>query len=122
MDSLIKNKDMLIDFCKIKEEKIQNFKGGEGELDTRNFIDNDNKIMMSRLKPGASSGLHKHEGNCEIVYVVEGEATFIYDDKKEVVKAGQVHYCPDGHTHSMKNNTDKDLVYFAIVPQLQKQP
>ena len=112
---------MVIDFNNIKEEQIMNFKGGEGELDTRNFIDSDNKIMMSRLKPGASSGYHKHEGNCEVVYIVEGEATFSYDDKEEVVKAGQVHYCPDGHSHSMINKTDKDLVYFALVPTLKKQ-
>lgn len=38
---------MVIDFNNIKEEQIMNFKGGEGELDTRNFIDSDNKIMMS---------------------------------------------------------------------------
>ena len=111
---------MEIDFNKIKEEKIINFKGGEGELSTRNFIDQDNKIMMSRLAPGASSGYHKHEGNCEIVYIVEGEATFIYDEKEEVVKAGEVHYCPNGHSHSMINKTTKDLVYFAIVPTLYK--
>ncbi len=109
---------MVIDYSRITEEKIMNFKGGEGELLTRNFIDSDNKIMMSTLKPGASSGYHKHEGNCEIVYIVEGEATFIYDDNEEVVKAGGVHYCPEGHSHSMINRTTNDLVYFAIVPTL----
>lgn len=111
---------MVIDFKNIKEEKIMNFKGGEGELDTRNFVDKDNRIMMSILKPGASSGYHKHDGNWEIVYIVDGEATFVYDDKEEVVRAGQVHYCPNGHSHSMINKTDKDLVYFAVVPVLNK--
>ena len=52
---------MIIDFSKIQEEALFNFKGGEGELDTRNFIDSKNKVMMSRLKPGASSGYHTHE-------------------------------------------------------------
>lgn len=111
---------MVIDFKNIKEEKIMNFKGGEGELDTSNFVDTDNRIMLSRLMPGASSGYHKHEGNCEIVYIVSGEATFIYDGKEEVVKAGQVHYCPNGHSHSMINKTNQELVYFAVVPIPQK--
>ena len=67
---------MVIDFENIKEERIMNFKGGQGELLTRNFQDGKSKIMLSCLRPGASSGLHKHEGNCEIVYVISGEATF----------------------------------------------
>lgn len=94
-----------------------NFKGGEGELDTRNFMDDRNKIMLSTLKSGASSGYHKHEQNSEIVYILSGTATFKFDDTTEVVKAGEVHYCPMGHSHSMLNNTDQDLVYFAIVPE-----
>ena len=40
---------MIIDFDKIKEEVIMNFKCGEGELDTRNFVDENNKIMLSSL-------------------------------------------------------------------------
>lgn len=108
---------MVIDFKKIEEQKIMNFKGGEGELDTRNFMDDRNKIMLSTLKSGASSGYHKHEQNSEIVYILSGTATFKFDDTTEVVKAGEVHYCPMGHSHSMLNNTDQDLVYFAIVPE-----
>ena len=61
---------MVIDFDKIAEESIMNFKGGHGELLTRNYVDGKCKIMMSCLRPGASSGLHMHEGNCEIVYVI----------------------------------------------------
>lgn len=49
---------MVIDFDKIEKNSILNFKGGEGELITRNFVDDDNKIMFSILKPGASTGYH----------------------------------------------------------------
>lgn len=108
---------MIIDYCKIEEEKLQNFKGGNGELDTRNFIDEKNKIMMSRLKPGANSGYHKHEMNSEIVYIISGEGHFKYDDTEEKFHAGDVHYCPMGHSHAMYNDGDEDLVYFAIVPE-----
>ena len=108
---------MLIDPDKIEETALMNFKGGEGELDTRNFVDAKNKIMFSRLKAGASSGMHQHVQNSEIVYIVKGVATFLYDDEIETVMAGQVHYCPEGHRHSMLNKTDEDLVYFAVVPE-----
>ena len=42
---------MVIDFEKIEKNSILNFKGGEGELITRNFVDDDNKIMFSILNP-----------------------------------------------------------------------
>lgn len=108
---------MIIDFTKIEEVAIQDFKGGHGELDTRNYVDDKCKIMLSRLKPGASSGYHKHEGNCEIVRILEGQGHFDYDGKIEKVVAGDVHYCPMGHSHAMYNDGDTDLVYLAIVPE-----
>ena len=66
---------MIIDFDKIPEAHIDGFKGGKGRLDTRNYDDGKAKIMYSTLRPGASSGLHVHEGNCEIVFVISGIAT-----------------------------------------------
>lgn len=108
---------MVIDPKKIEEDVVMNFKGGNGELATRNYVDDKCRIMFSRLRPGASSGIHKHEQNCEVVYVISGEATFYYDGERETVMPGQVHYCPEGHSHYMENNTDEDLVYLAIVPE-----
>ena len=108
---------MIIDYKKIEEETLLNFKGGNGELITRNFIDENNKIMCSRLKPGAASGYHTHEGNSEIVYILSGKGHFVYDGNEEAFQTGDVHYCPMGHSHAMFNDGDKDLVYFAIVPQ-----
>lgn len=108
---------MVIDFEKIAEAHLEGFKGGKGKLDTRNYVDDKVKIMYSTLRPGASTGLHTHEGNCEIIYVVSGTATFHYDDTVEEVRQGQVHYCPMNHAHYMENLTDHDLVYLAIVPE-----
>lgn len=108
---------MIIDFDKISTETIEGFKGGTGELVTQNFVDAKCRIMKSVLRPGASSGLHKHEINCEVVYIISGVATFYYDGNKEVVTAGQVHYCPMTHEHYMVNDTNEDLVYLAVVPE-----
>lgn len=108
---------MIIDYSKIAEESIERFKGGEGILKTQNFVDEKCKIMMSRLTPGASSGYHSHDQNCEIVMILSGVGHFRYDDTTEAVKAGDVHYCPMGHSHAMFNDGEEDLVYFAIVPE-----
>lgn len=108
---------MIVDFDEIAEVRQMNFKGGKGPLDTRNYVDDKVKIMYSTLRPGSSTGLHTHEQNCEIIFVISGMATFHYDGKVETCRAGQCHYCPMGHSHYMENNTDHDLVYFAVVPE-----
>ena len=108
---------MKIEFAKMEEKLLPNFKGGEKNLGMRMFDDGACKIMRGRLEPGASIGLHTHEGNCEVVFVISGTATFHYDDSVEEVRAGQVHYCPMNHAHYMENLTDHDLVYLAIVPE-----
>ncbi len=97
---------MHIDLNKLEETKIVGFKGGHGEM-----------FMRDVLKPGAASGLHKHEENCEVVFALSGEGTFYCDGEKETLLPGQVHYCPMGHAHYFENNGTEDFVFFAIVPE-----
>ena len=108
---------MIIDYKTIEEQTELKFKGGNGELVTRNFVDDKNKIMMSYLKPGANIGYHQHELNSEIIYILSGEGHFEYDGTIEKVKAGDVHYCPEGHGHSMTNPYEEDLIFFGVVPK-----
>ena len=99
---------MRIVFDDIKESLAPNFKGGEKSFASRVYSDGKNKMMKGRLVPGASIGLHRHEGNCEMIYVLEGG--------EERLSAGDFHYCPEGHEHSFINDGDSDLVFIAVVP------
>ena len=64
---------MIIDYSKIEEQLIEGFKGGNGQLATRNYVDAKNKVMMSRLKPGANIGYHSHDANSEIIRIPSGK-------------------------------------------------
>ena len=108
---------MIIDFSKIKDEKIEGFKGGKGLLVTHNYVDEKVRIMRSTLTPGASSGNHLHGENCEVIYVLSGKMTFHCDGITEECIAGQVHYCPKGHEHWFENLTDQNVEYFAVVAE-----
>lgn len=108
---------MLIDFEKIPEKAIPNFKGGEKEFRVRMFDDGDNKIMKGRLVPGASIGLHTHDGNCEIVFVLSGKGKMLCDGVFETLSAGSCTYCPNGHEHSLINDGSEDLVFYAVVSE-----
>lgn len=108
---------MKIEFNNIDEKVMPEFKGGAGEYIARMHSDELSKIMYGKLPAGSSIGYHKHETNCEIIYILEGNGKCIYDDVEEQLTAGDCHYCPKGHSHSLINDSDSDLVFFAVVPE-----
>ncbi len=106
---------MVINFDEYPVVVKSQFKGGHKDYLVQTFEDKDNRIMHGRLEPGASIGLHLHEENSEVYYILKGKAELIYDDTRETVLPGQAHYCPVGHSHSLMNNGDEDLEFLAIV-------
>ena len=106
---------MLINFPNIDETVEQHFKGGEKQVGRRVVHFGGNRVMILRLEPGASIGLHTHEDNCEVFYYLSGHGKCLYDGAWEPVEPGAAHYCPKGHSHSLVNSGDEDLVLFAAV-------
>lgn len=109
---------MILDFNKsIKEEELKNFKGGENTFKAKMYTDDLNKIIHGKLEKGSSIGYHKHETNSEIIYILSGTGKVKYDDTEKKIVAGECHYCPKGHSHSLINEQDEDLVFIAVVPE-----
>ena len=108
---------MITDYSQMEWKANPNFKDGEGIFYNKMVTDGVNKMMHGKLPAGASIGYHKHEGNCEMIFILEGEGKVLYDDGEEEVKPGFCHYCPEGHSHSLINNGTQDLVFYAIVPK-----
>lgn len=107
---------MLIDFSRMEEQVIPQFLGGEGTTRARMRVDELGKIMRGMLEPGASIGLHTHETSSEIIYILSGTGKVLYDGTYETLSAGSCHYCPKGHSHSLMNDSDGNLEFFAVVP------
>lgn len=109
---------MKIDFNSIVEKTLPAFKGGEKALEARMFTDGDgNKIMKARLVPGASIGMHTHDDSSEVILILSGAGHAIYDGGRIELGAGDVHYCPKGHTHCLVCDGPADLEFFAVVPR-----
>lgn len=108
---------MKIDFTDIPVTDIPNFKGGEKLVSAQMLTGPLGKVMRGTLIPGASIGLHTHETSSEIVYILSGTAACLYDGTVETLSPGQCHVCPKGHTHSLRNEGDVDVVFFAVVPE-----
>ena len=107
---------MNIDFNEMEFSVLPNFKGGEKELMAKMFFDGKNRIMKAKLVPGASIGMHTHDGSCEVIFVTLGRGSVIMDGEKSPVYEGLCHYCPEGHSHSLVNDSSDDLEFLAVVP------
>ena len=83
---------MKISFDSLEEQNIQNFKGGEGVFKPRMHVGNYNKIMRATLPAGSSIGLHTHDTNSEIIFIISGVGTMEYDDTMEILNPGDCHY------------------------------
>ncbi|MCF0216786.1 MAG: cupin domain-containing protein [Fibrobacteraceae bacterium] len=108
---------MIIDVKNMDAAMMPNFKGGEKEMAAKMFFDGKNRVLHGTLQKGASIGYHAHETNSEILYVLSGKGRATIDGVEEMVEAGQVHYCPKGHSHGMVNDWEEPLVFFAVVPE-----
>jgi len=106
---------MKINFSEIERQTLPQFKGGEGAFFVKMFTDGAGKIMRGTLEPGSSIGYHKHEGNCEIIYILSGTGKCLYENGEETLAAGDCHYCPDGKSHSLINGGEENLEFFAVV-------
>lgn len=108
---------MIIDFSETEETVIPQFRGGEKETRARMYTDRYNKIMRGVLVPGASIGFHLHQTSSEIICILQGTGKALFDGAYERVAPGTCHYCPKGHGHSLINDGEEDLVFFAVVPE-----
>lgn len=111
---------MVIDFEKINEKAYPSFNGGKGDTLIKMTGDERVKLLEVRLKKGCSVGYHKHLNDCEVVYVISGKGKVLEDSELKPLSKGNVHYCKKGCMHSIMNDEDEDLVFFAVVPEMRK--
>ena len=108
---------MKLQFDAIPVTELPNFQGGEGVFRVNMYTDELGKIIRGRLAPGTSIGMHTHEDSSETVYVLSGAGKAICDGREERLGPGDCHYCPQGHSHSIINDSAAgDLVFVAVVP------
>lgn len=108
---------MLIDFNEIKEITVSGMNGGNGTISAKMFMDEQGKIIPTRIHPGSSIGLHKHETSDDINYVLAGTGKAVCDGQEEILKAGTCHICKKGSQHSIENTGDDELVLLTVVAE-----
>lgn len=109
---------MLIDFNAKDEKIIEGMNGGTGKVAAKMFMNSSGKVIVSRLEPGASIGLHTQATSNDINFVVSGRGLAYCDGSEEVLHAGVCHYCPKGSSHEIINTGSEDLILYTVVQEL----
>lgn len=104
---------MNINFNNIPTQTLSALHGGAGDLVARIYESENVKVMPFRLQPGASVGLHRHEG-MEVIYVLYGAGKVVCDGVEEDITVDICHICPPGSEHSIVNTGGVELVALAF--------
>ncbi len=91
--------------------------GGTGMMSAKMHMDEDGKVIWSRIHPGGSIGLHQHPGSDDINYVLSGVGKAVCDGVEESLAAGDCHICKKGSSHSIQNTGEEDLILLTVVAE-----
>ena len=108
---------MKLELEKLEPQVVMGLKDGKGEALLQPYDDGVVRTLMITLKPGSYIGGHVHEGNSEVMYIISGRGVMKYDEEEQILLPGDVHYCPEGHFHSLANGGSEDLVLLAVLPK-----
>ena len=97
--------------------------GGEGTYFLRTLMQKefDSPISYIReivLPSGSSVGIHKHEGDEELYYIVSGKGVMTVDNEQQPVRSGDVVLTKSGSSHGLRNSGDQDLKFFVVCARL----
>ncbi len=105
----------------MRNSSVVGLRGGVGELYQHHILEKDETggrtdlFCIFTIEPGRTIGLHSHDTNAEVYYVLEGEIEVIQNGEPHTVKEGGVVFTADGQSHSVANKTDKPAKMLAII-------
>jgi len=103
-----------------KEERVDNLRGGDGSVSKCDYLSESmpyhGKLFAKlSLEPGCSIGTHKHEGEYEVFFIIEGEATLNDNGVEKILYPGDVSLCREGEIHGIANRGQNTVKLFACI-------
>lgn len=94
---------------------------GKGTLSCKSLIDgfDSEKFRLFHsddIPAGVSIGLHKHEDNEEIYYLVSGKGILQYDANEYEMNPGDISLCKVGHSHGFIALKDSIIIVVGNMP------
>ena len=98
-----------------------NVRGGEGTAVFAHMLSEEERPASCRLfatitlPAGGSIGVHEHQGEREIFYILQGTARYNDNGTACTVGAGDTTMCRSGESHGIANIGDDELVMVAVI-------
>lgn len=95
--------------------------GGEGDLAFLDLLEKEETLGMTRifslltLKQGQSIGPHRHQGEVEIYYILEGDVEALDQGKWVPMRSGDVAFTRDGVEHGVRNPHSQEAKLIALI-------
>lgn len=105
----------------MRSKTIHALKDGKGDIQLMEFFGPDDFCRKGRcfgitaMPPGTSIGYHRHEGDQEAYYILDGKAEYTYDGKTTELQPGDLAVCKEGHCHSIESVGDDTLRYITLI-------
>ena len=99
----------------------ENMRDGKGTTKIQHIVNQDELQGKARLvgrislEPGASIGLHPHEQEEEIYYILSGQGIVVDDGNQEVLNPGDAVVTGGGASHSIANTGSEPLEFVAVI-------
>ena len=98
----------------------ENMRGGAGSVivkDLTKGIKPMNVRLCAELTlyENCEIGLHTHENETEMFYILSGEGEYTDGGEKQAIKAGDFTICGSGESHAVKNISGEPLVIMAVI-------
>ena len=99
----------------------ENMRGGKGTVTVKHLLQPDELLGKGRLfaeltvPPGASVGLHRHEGDVEAYYILQGQGRYLNNDDVYEVQAGDLTLVDDHNCHGIENIGDGPLKLIGLI-------
>ncbi|MDR0628440.1 MAG: cupin domain-containing protein [Treponema sp.] len=111
---------MIIQRHAMKVEHKERMREGTGTVTITHWVDESTQphtrlLAELRLPPGASIGLHRHDGETEYFCILAGTGVVNDDGQETVVKPGDVVITGNGASHSIRNAGTEPLVFQGII-------
>ncbi|MCR5666521.1 MAG: cupin domain-containing protein [Eubacterium sp.] len=105
----------------IRVRNVEHLKDGDGTLTFYDWLlpedaPGHGKVFSKLVIPkGCSIGYHEHDGEFETYYVLSGEALVNDNGKELILHPGDMHMCPSGSGHGVRNEQEEDLVMMIMI-------
>ena len=97
--------------------------GGKGEVVIEPLFMQDEFTTPVRfcarivLVPGSSIGLHTHENEDELYFILSGSGTVKDEESETCVSKGHSILTRSGESHSLENTGTEPMTLLAVIPQ-----